>query len=132
MARVAFPDRVDNFNFTQTREERNVYETTEKLSLLDLLYMIHELEKAYFTLSGGTISSSVTVSTDTSAASIASLSAEITSLSTQVAALPTHTEFAGVPSDSTGVNGSTHRDTRSVAEGGQMNYQRISGTWRQV
>lgn len=128
MARVAFPDRVDNFNFTQTRAERNVYETGEKLNLLDLFYMIHELEKAYFALSGGTIAS-VDTTTTILQASISTLSANLVALTNQVATLPAYTEGPFVPNDSTGKNGDTHFDTRTAALGGQFVYSKRDGVW---
>jgi hypothetical protein len=95
--------------------------------------MIHELEKASFTLSGGKISSTVTTTTDTSTAAIASLSAQISTLSAQVAALPAlYMTYPGKPPDSMGSNGQTSWDTRSAAEGGQIEYRKLGGTWRQV
>jgi hypothetical protein len=127
--KISFPSSVDNFGFQQTREERNLYERTEKISLLDIIYMVHELEKAYFTLAGGTQAvPDVVVTSDSSlTAQISSLSSQITSLTIALAAVPVVTEGPGRPSASGRKTGDMHYDTTAKF------WNRITeGVWQQL
>jgi hypothetical protein len=130
MAKVLFPDQVDNFNFTQTREEWNLLTSGERIGPQEILYMLHELEKKYIDLVVGT-----SISTDTAesatpsvdAATITTLSNQIATLQSAVDLLPAYLSGSGAPASTLGKNGDRYWDTV-----GLIGYDKLGGMWRQV
>lgn len=126
--KVNFPERVDNFCFQMTREERNLYETSEKISLLDILYMIHELQKAYLMFTGA-LPNQVAPATDvqeSAGVDLSAINSQLLTLSVQLAAKPDHYELDSPPPDSFGKNGDTVFDRT-----GNNTYERVGGKWQQ-
>lgn len=125
--RIQFPDAVDDFRLRVSRETRNEAQTDEKVGMMDILYILYELEKYVLTMTGAVTTTEETTEEYATSAQLTSLTSQITTLQAQMALLPAYLTGAGAPSSSLGKNGDSYWDTTNLQE-----YRKLGGTWRQV
>jgi len=123
-----FPARVDAFPLSMTIEERNAVESTTECTIVDLMFMVRELQKYCLELAAAVSVVQTSGTGSETTVNVTSLAGQISTLQAQIAALPEHLEGVGEPLPYLGKNGDTYWD---MSPNGLMEWVKLEGTWRQ-
>ena len=129
--RIRYPESIDQFDLPMSRSDWNASQSSNQVSLTDVLFILRELElalgaQAALSPTPASATEAPTVSLATLQSAVSSLQAIVNTLQAQLAAMPGHYEGHGQPNDALGNDGSTYRDLDQ-----KMDWHKSEGTWWQ-
>ncbi len=120
-------DRVSPWPLNMSAEDRNLIETRDDCTTVDLMYVCRELEKRVLELEAAAEAVQVDEAGTEVPVDLSALSAQIASLSAQIALLPVGLTGSGPPAAGLGKNFDEYWDYVN-----RIAYKKRGGEWQQL